>query len=160
MKTTKKAIAVMRSATANQAHQNTALLTQYECIEQYAKKQKIEIAAVIDNEQVYEGQVKTASKLMREAYDFCKNNPEVKHILVTDPTRISRDYDEYSNWKTFFKEIGVSIVAVNSSRQPVDGATEQFMASLMEVLSQYDSARRSEAVKRGLRLKKEQEAKK
>jgi DNA invertase Pin-like site-specific DNA recombinase len=159
MATIIKAVALLRSANTNQAHQNTALLNQYECVEKYAQKHKLEIKTVIDNEQIYEGQIKTASKLMREVYNFCKSNPDVKHILVTDPTRISRDYDEYSNWKTFFKAIGVSIVTVNTSRQPVDSPTEQFMANLMEVMSQYDTARRSEAVRRGLQRKKVQEAK-
>lgn len=153
----KKAVVLLRSANESQQHQSESLLTQLAAIADYAEQFKIKIEKIIDNKQTTVADNATSNRQMDEALVFFKDNPDVKYLLVTDTTRVSRDYNEYIKWKTLLSTVGVRIVSVKQFEQDDNTASVQLMKDLMRALSQYDSSRHVESVRRGLRRKKEQE---
>ena len=156
---TKKAVVVLRSANESQQQQSDSLMSQLAVIADYAEKFKIKIEKIVDDKQTHSGDTSHSDGLMDEVFTWCSRHTDVDYLLVSDTTRISRDYDGYIKWKTLLGTVGVRIVSVKRPQPDDETATAQLMENLMQVLGQYDSATRSERVKLGLRRKKEQEAK-
>lgn len=156
---TKKAIALMRSSNKNQRNQRDEILGQFNAIHTYAKKVNIDVAEAIEYRQVFENNTFAVNDLMSKAYSVCGFNPDVNCLLVTDISRISRDYEQYKYWEKAFKDIGVELRMVNGTSSEPSSPTTELMENIYHVISKYDSAMRSERVKRGLRHKKELKAK-
>lgn len=156
---TKRAIVLLCTASESQQHQNESLISQLAVIADYAENFKIKIEKIVDNKQSCIADTPSPDGLMNEVFNWCSHHTDVDYLLVSDITRISRDYDEFIKWKTMLGKVGVKIVSAKQSQPDDETATAQLMENLMLVLGQYDSAIRSERVKRGLRNKKEIEAK-
>ena len=151
MEKLKIAVAFMRTANENQNEQNPATKTQRAAIEDYANKQGIKIATYLDNV------ANSGEETLNGVLGYCKSNPDIKYLIVSDSTRISRNLQKYTYWKARFKQTGVEIISVKNTH---DTPVAMFMENLLQLFSQYDNQMRSEAVRRGLQRKKEQEARK
>lgn len=53
---------------------------------------------------------------LQKALDYCKNNTEVKYLLVSNVSRISRSLAQLLSWETKFKQIGVTIKATDETK--------------------------------------------
>ena len=149
-----KAIAYCRTASASQLEAVEKLHRQKEQIKEAAKRLNIEVIRWF--EQV--GQAEKAKfpyASLGEVMGYCKSHPEIKTLLVTQPDRIARSYEEMIFWKVSFKRIGVTIMAAD--KKEAISPMEQFMEHLKYMVGQLDHQHRSEAIKRGFQRKKERE---
>lgn len=151
MEKLKIAVAFTSTANKNQVKQSESIDSQIATIEAYAEKHGFLVEAYFDNF-VFE-----AKEMLNGVLGFCKGCPDINYLIVSDSTRISRGFHEYAYWKAQFKQAGVEIISVKSDD---DWPMAKFMEGIAEMMSQLESESRSEAVRRGLRRKKEQEAKK
>lgn len=154
MSTRTKAIGYVRVATTKQ--------TLEDCDNIVAQKQMITKAAddmEIDIVQWFE---ELGAKSMDEPYpvlnkalEYCKHNTDITYLVVSDISRISRFLAQSIYWTMCFERIGVTIknIANPDELSPLDS----FIERLTAVASQLEHQIRSDAVKRGLRLKKERE---
>ena len=138
METPRIAVAFMRSANTNQSKQYESIVRQADAIEAYANTNEYLVEAYFDNG-IFE-----AEQILEGILGFCKACTDINYLIVNDSTRISRNFQEYSHWKSLFRRAGIEFIsAKNGNETP----TAQLMENVMQLFSQYDSAKRSESVK-------------
>jgi DNA invertase Pin-like site-specific DNA recombinase len=148
-----KAIGYCGTATKEQARQNHSVETQKKQIEEAAKRLNVEIVEWFERAGTgdswdYSGQISAAK--------YCQSNPDVKYLFITRPDRLGRSLENFFFWNKAFKNLGVTIKMANAESLE-DSPVESFMQQTLSVVGEFASRAHSEAVKRGLRRKKELE---
>ncbi|MFZ2545065.1 MAG: recombinase family protein [Candidatus Saccharimonadales bacterium] len=123
-----KAIALVRTCSTGQS--------QYESIISYAEERKIKIYKTFESKN-------NGSGVLKEILKYCRVNPHIEYLLISEPSRLTRSVIEYNRYKGAFSVYGVEI------RSATDASGESFdylSAALAKIYSQY----RSESVGRSM----------
>lgn len=99
----------------------------------------------------------TPKTQLNEVFVYCRANPDVKFVVVSHPDRICRNITTYNYWKKKFKSLGVKIVTPYTDSLDEDTPIEVFMETIVLGASSYQRSTHSQAVKRGLEAKKNQD---
>jgi DNA invertase Pin-like site-specific DNA recombinase len=132
-----KAVAFVRVASTTQSKQEKSNGQQMRQISEYAQQHNIKIVKWF---------VQSGKQFdYAEVLNFCKRNPEVEQLLVTDIARLGRSLEQLLVLKHSLKGIGVTI-------RTCDGAVHEtpmgvFMDNIRALLSQTDFNIRSDLTK-------------
>ena len=146
-----KAIAYCRVATVTQTNNHESLERQKRKITEYAKRKNIEIVEWF--EQVGLEPVTFPYDTLGEALSYCKTQPDIKFLIVSDVDRLSRSIGEYYFWNISFQRKGVAIKFTDSKE--IESLEDNLMNRLMSLMGQADHEQRSIMIKRGIQRKKE-----
>lgn len=76
-------------------------------------------------------EVGKASEVLQELYEFCEEDNNFTHLLVSDFTRISRNAKEVEAWISKFLELGIEILWADKS--PIDESVSNRNKSFTEM---------------------------
>jgi DNA invertase Pin-like site-specific DNA recombinase len=110
----KKAIGFCRVATATQVDQVEKLQIQKQQIVKAARYLNVEIVQFF--EQVGNDKQVFPYSSLDEVLSYCKSNPAIKILIVTETGRISRSLEQFHYWKVAFERIGVTIQLTDESK--------------------------------------------
>ncbi|HSW37422.1 MAG TPA: recombinase family protein [Candidatus Saccharimonadales bacterium] len=106
-----KVIAYCRVASAVQQQDDKAYETQKYQLNKAAANSNHEIVAWFED--LGSATDPFSNSELQEAHDFCMDNPEIKHLLATEPNRISRTLEGFYYWQHSFSAHGVTFRFTN-----------------------------------------------
>jgi DNA invertase Pin-like site-specific DNA recombinase len=106
-----KAIGYVRTAITTQTEQDKSLERQKEQILEAAKRSNIEIVEWFEQEG-YEP-MNFPYKALDKALEYCQDDSDIKYLIVSAPSRLARQLEEFQYWKIAFERIGVTIAATD-----------------------------------------------
>lgn len=111
------------------------------------QKQRIAKLAIDENAQVIKWFMLSGnneSEIAR-ALNFCKSDPDIKHLYTTEVTRLTRSVERYSSLRQSLNKLGVTIRTCDGFEH--NSPKDVFIDSLLVTMSQFNSAHRSNVTK-------------
>ena len=102
------AISLCRVSTPEQRDSNS-LNRQEIAVREAAAELKVEIIKYWSGDVSSKAGTNVTRKDLKEMYDFCKTNKQVKFLIVDEPDRFMRSTEEAPYWEITFKLIGVTV---------------------------------------------------
>lgn len=136
-----KAVAYLRTSKDEVGDQLFDLHMQNQDILEFAKNNALTVAKSFDD-------FGSGSKpRLYDVLDYCRQNKDVSVAVAKAQTRISRNLQDFQEWESIFRSIGVELRFVVSS---VIVDSNKFSEGLMTLIAQKDSEMRAEHIKLGL----------
>lgn len=141
-KKTKVVAYVSKAASEQKQEQIQGLQSQIDRLLVLAEKSNLEIVEVFK-------QVGNDKKELNNALEYCRNNKDIKWLLVTTPDRISRNHTEVAWWRQQFKAIGVKVKTTLPTQ-----AEALLVDEIQKMFAQFDKEVRKLRAKRAIEAKK------
>ena len=135
-----KAVAYLRTSKTEVGDQLFDLHMQNQDILEFAKTNSLTVAKSFDD--FGDG----SKPRLYDVLDYCRQNKDVSVAIAKAQTRISRNLQDFQEWESIFRSIGVELRFVVPS---VIVDSNRFSESLMTLIAQKDSDMRAEHIKRG-----------
>lgn len=136
-----KAVAYLRTSKDEVGDQLFDLHTQNQDILEFAKTHALTVAKSFDDF----GSKKNPR--LYDVLDYCRQNKDIAVAVAKSQTRISRNIQDFRDWESIFKAVGVELRFVEQS---VMGDTIKLLENLMLSSAKLDSENRSKFIKRGI----------
>lgn len=136
-----KVVAYLRTNKSEVGDQLFDLHMQNQDILEFAKTNKLSVTKTFDD-----FGSKKNSKLY-DVLDYCRQNRDIAVAVAKSQTRISRNIQDFQDWESIFKAVGVELRFVEQS---VMGDTIKLLENLMLSSAKLDSENRSKFIKRGI----------
>ncbi len=145
---TKRAIGYYRVSTKEQVEEGNSLSTQEKLCRGWASKNGYEIVEQF----IEQGEsAKTAERTeLQNLMKFCSDKKnDISAIIIYKLDRLSRNTDDYSQLRLFFKKYGVEIKSISENFE--DNPMGRFMENMMANVAQLDNDVRSERCAGGMK---------
>lgn len=136
-----KAVAYLRTSKNEIGDQLFDLHTQNQDILEFAKTNALTVTKTFDDFGNKE------RPILYDVLNYCRQNKDISVAIAKAQTRISRNLQDFQEWESIFRSIGVELRFVVPS---VIVDSNRFSENLMTLLAQKDSEMRAERIKRGL----------
>lgn len=139
---TEKAVAFVRVNNISE-DQKTKLEEQIRVIRAYASSNNVQVINTISCTSQ-----PSAREKLKEVLEYCKANPDVRQVLVKDPSRLSRSIEEYYYWKALLSAADVKLITATQDIDETPAA--KFMSELLNHFTRYDNDSKSKMVKENM----------
>ncbi len=143
----------LRVSTLAQGHKELPLDTQKEACLSLAQQKNI----LVNPEDIYVDTVSGRSMQGRNALNLllerCKEDKNVKAVIIYDISRLSRNAMEYQAMKTLFQKKGVSLMSVNEPIVDDGSASSWILEFILSGFAEFRSRQDGEKIKNSMKNK-------